>query len=176
MSKNREKLLAIIAGGAVLLLVLNWVVFSPMIDSWHSRSKHITDLKRQIADGTQLIQRADVISSHWTDMQTNALDSNPAAAEAELLTAFNHWVNESGVTEGSFRPQFHDSEDNYATIDCRADVSGNMDAIRLFLHAMEKDPLAVKVDSLELSSRDDNGQQMSLALEMSGLILPVATQ
>jgi hypothetical protein len=175
-TKNREKMLAILAGGALALLVLNYLVVSPLIDSWQSRTKQIKDLKTRIADGALLIRRQEVVESRWDDMRTNALDSNPAAAERQLFTAFDQWVKKSGVTEGSFRPQLQETDDNYSTIDCRADVSGDMQTLAKFFYNMEKDPLGVKIEAFELTSRDDNARQMTLGLELSGLVLPATTQ
>jgi hypothetical protein len=175
-TKNREKLLAIGAGAALALLLLNYLVISPLIDSWHARTKQIADLRQKIADGAMLIRRQDTVESRWDYMRTNALDSNPAAAERQLFTSFDGWVKTSGVTEGSFRPQLHDTDDNYSTIDCRADVSGTMQSVLHFLYNMEKDPKAVKINSFELTTRDDNGRQLTLGLDLSGLVLPQNAQ
>jgi hypothetical protein len=41
---------------------------------------------------------------------------------------------------------------------------------------VEKDPLALKVETIEITSRDDNGQQLALALQVSGLLLNQPTQ
>jgi hypothetical protein len=92
-------------------------------------------------------------------------------AERQLFTAFDHWVSSGRVTEGSFRPQAQEGDTNFSTVDCRSDVSGTLATVSDFLKAMSKDPLADKVDSFELSSKDDNGQQLTLGLSLSGLIL-----
>ena len=60
-------------------------------------------------------------------------------------------------------------------MECRADVTGNSLTIGKFLDNLEADPLGIRLQSLELTSRDDNGQQLSLGLELNGLLLP-ATQ
>lgn len=173
-NKNREKLLAILAGTALGLLLLNYIVISPMIDSWQSRTKEIKDLKDKIVSGASLIRRQEFVEGDWDRMRTNALNSNTSAAEKQLFTAFDNWVKQSGVMEGSFRPQIQDTDDGYSTIDCRADVSGDMETIVHFFKNMEKDPLGVKIDSFELTSRDDNGRQMTLGLNLSGLVLPAS--
>ena len=121
-NKNREKILAIAAGAALGLLLLNYLVISPVIDSWQSRTRQIKDLRDKLASGVMLIRRQDVVEGEWDRMRTNALDSNPAAAEKQLFIAFDHWVSQSGVTEGSFRPQIQETDDGYSTVDCRADV------------------------------------------------------
>ncbi len=175
-TKNREKMLAIAAGAALGLLLLNYLVISPLIDAWQSRTKQIKDLNEKIANGAMLVRRQDVVEGSWDRMRTNALDSNPAAAEKQLFTAFDHWVTTSGATEGSFRPQIQETDDNYSTVDCRADVTGDMQTLLHFLYNMEKDPLGVKIESFELTSRDDNGRQLTLGLDLSGLVLPAQTQ
>lgn len=175
-TKNREKMLAIAAGVGLGLLILNYLVISPLIDGWQSRTKQINALREEIANGAMLIRRQDIVEASWDQMRTNALDSNPAAAEKQLFKAFDHWVSQSGSTEGSFRPQIQETDDNYSTIDCRAEVSGDMQTLLHFLYNMEKDPLGVKIEAFELTSRDDNGRQLTLGLDLSGLVLPAPAQ
>jgi hypothetical protein len=40
-----------------------------------------------------------------------------------------------------------------------------------FLFDVEKDPLAIKIDAVEITSRDNDGKQLSLAVQLSGLVL-----
>jgi hypothetical protein len=171
-TKNREKILAIAAGVCAGLWLFNLLVITPMTNAWHRRSAQIDSLRKAIAEGTMLIRRQDTVRGRWDYMRTNSLSSNPTVAERQLFVAFDRWVGASGVTEGSFRPQLHETDDNYSTIECRADVTGTPEAITQFLFDMEKDPIGVKLESCELTSRDDNGRQLALALDMSGLILP----
>jgi hypothetical protein len=170
-TKNREKILAIGAGACVALWLLNLLVISPMTNAWHSRADRIAALRKSIAEGRMLIGRQDSVRGQWNHMQTNALSSNSTVAERELFTAFDRWVGASGVTEGSFRPQLHETDTNYATVECRADVTGDAQTILRFLYEMEKDPIGVKMESCELTSKDDTGRQLALGMDLSGLIL-----
>jgi hypothetical protein len=170
-TKNREKLLLMATGVVVGLWLLNLLVVSPLIDSWHSRSAEIAKLKEQIANGAGMVRRESIIRDRWDYMRGNALPNNATVAERQLFTAFDHWVTSAGVAEGSFRPQVQEGDSNFTTVDCRSDVSGSLRNISDFVRAMSKDPLADKVDSFELTSKDDNGQQLTLGLSMSGLIL-----
>jgi len=170
-NKNREKLLLMATGACVGLWLLNLLVLAPLLDSWHSRSEEIDKLKRDIADGTRLNQRAASIHERWDFMRANALNSNPTVATRQLFTAFDRWVHSGGVTQGSFRPQMQDTDTNFQTVDCRSDVTGSLPNVRDFLRAMTRDPLADKLDSFVLTAKDDNGKQLALDLNMSGLVL-----
>jgi hypothetical protein len=50
-------------------------------------------------------------------------------------------------------------------------VAGNLPAIARFLFQIERDPLGVKVDSMELTARDAQGSQLALIIQVSGLLL-----
>jgi Tfp pilus assembly protein PilO len=172
--KNREKLLLIATGGCLVLLILNWLVISPLTASWHHRSERIAALRKSLGDGAVLLRRAASIRERWEHMSANALSSTPTAAERQLFDAFDRWVRASGVTEGSFKPQLKTTDDNYSVMECRADVTGNLQTIGKFLDKLEADPLGIRLQSLELTARDDNGQQLSLGLELNGLLLPAS--
>jgi hypothetical protein len=170
-AKNREKLLMIAVGACVALWLLNLLVISPLMDGWHSRSDEIDQLKKEIADGAGLIRREATIRGRWDFMRANALNSNPTVATRQLFTAFDRWASSGGVTQGSFRPQVQETDTNFLTIDCHSDVSGSINNVRDFLKAMSRDPLADKLDSFVLTAKDDNGKQLTLDLNLSGLVL-----
>lgn len=173
-SKNREKLLLIITALCGVLWLLNWLVISPLTDSWHRRSDRIAQLRKNIDDGKMLIRRGGSIRGQWLRMSTNALSSAPTVAERQLFDAFDRWVRNSGVTEGAFNPQLKNTDDNYSVIECHADVTGSYDTILRFLYNVESDPMGVQIEAANLTSRDDTGQQISLSMELSGLLLPAS--
>ena len=57
------------------------------------------------------------------------------------------------------------------TLECRVDAAGNLMTVSRFLYNIEKDPLGFKVETVELSARDENGSQLALGLLVSGLVL-----
>lgn len=169
--KNRQKILLIAAGAGLLLLVGDSLVLSPLTASWKERAKRIAELRQKVEQGTRVVKRETAIHNHWEQMRTNALPADVSLAEAELLKSFDRWERASGVTRVSIKPQWKQAEDDYMTLECRADYTGDMDKMTKFLYEVEKDPLGVKVENMELSSRDDNGQQIALGLQVSGLLL-----
>ncbi len=170
-TKNREKMLAIITGGCVGLWLLNLFVITPLIDSWHGRSLKIAGLRKDIEQGTLLIRRQSAIDERWAGMQTNALSSDHTTAESQLFKAFDQWAQDSSVTLVSQKSQQKDTDEGYSTLDWRADLTGNMQSLLKFLWDAGKTPMGLKVQTVELTSRDDNGKQIALGLQVSGLIL-----
>ncbi len=170
-TKNREKLLLIGVAICVGMYLIVTLVIDPLVDSWHSRTEEIAKLNKQIADGLRVIRYQDETRDKWDFMRGNALSKDQTAAEGQMFGEFHKWVESAGVAPGSFRPQIQESDSNYTTIDCRSDVSGSPESVRDFLRNMSRDSMSDKVQSFELSTKDDNGRQLSLGLNTSGLII-----
>jgi hypothetical protein len=124
-----------------------------------------------VTQGAQLRDRERTIRERWTGMKTNTLPENISAAENEVLRAFDRWSQESRISIASIKPQSKQEDVDYITYECRADAFGNLQAITRFLYEIEKDSLALKIDSVEINARDTTGQQLSLGLQVSGLRL-----
>jgi len=169
--KNRQQFLAVAAIAGVAFLVSDKVLFGPLWNGWKARSTRIADLKKSVNQGSLLVQRENAIRSRWDSMRTNTLPDNISAAENEVLQAFERWSQDSRISISSIKPQWKRAGEDYMTLECRADAFGSMQTLTRFLYDVEKDPLALKVDSVEITSRDNDGQQLSLALQVSGLLL-----
>ena len=128
-------------------------------------------MKKSVNQGTVLLQRESAIRNRWDSMKTNTLPENISAALNEMLQGFERWSQDSRISISSIKPQWKRAGDDYMTLECRADAFGSMQTLTRFLYDVEKDPLALKVDSVEITSRDNEGQQLSLALQVSGLLL-----
>ena len=168
---NRQQLLAVIAIAVVALWASDHLIISPLTRSWEARTARIRELRKSVSQGELLQQRERVIRDRWDSMRTNTLPDNVSAAENEVFKAFDRWSQASQISISSIKPQWKRNEDDYMTLECRADAFGNMSALTRFLYEVEKDPLALRVESMEITSRDNDGQQLSLALQVSGLLL-----
>lgn len=173
--KDRQKVLLIVAVACVLALIGNSLILNPLISSWKSRAQRISDLRSSVTQGQVLIDHEDAIRRRWDNMRTNTLPANTSVAETEFIKTFDRCARESGITVVSYRPQWKQNDD-YTTYECRADINGNIETIARFLYELEKDPMALKVDSMEIATHDDKGQQLSLGIQISGLLLTAQAQ
>ena len=168
---KQQRVLAMVAIAMVALFMADKLVFTPLTAGWKTRSERIAKLKEQVRDGTDTMKREVALRSQWDRMRTNTLSQAKPEAESQMLKAFEHWSQAGGVAVSSIRPQWKEAEDDYKTLECRADVAGNLSAIAHFLYQVERDPLGVKVDSMELTTRDNAGAQLALVVQVSGLLL-----
>jgi Tfp pilus assembly protein PilO len=169
--KNRQHLLAIIAIIAVTLLAGDKFVLSPLIAGWKQRAARVVELRKSVNQGSLLLAREQSIRDRWDQMRTNMLPNNVSVAENEVLRAFERWSQQSRLSVTSIKPQWKRTADDYMTLECRADAFGSLEALTRFLYDVERDSLALKVEAVEITTRDNEGQQLSLALQVSGLLL-----
>jgi hypothetical protein len=173
---NRQQLLVILAAAAIGYFIMDKLVISPLAGSWKSRSERITKLQREIKQGETLLDRDQIIRQRWENMRTNTLPVNLSTAEGEVLKAFDRWTQDSRISFSGIKTQWKRNSDEYLLLDCRADAFGSLEAVTRFLHDVEKDPSALRVESVEITSRDNNGQQLTVALQVTGLVLAKVEQ
>lgn len=169
--QDRQHLLGLIAALLIGAFAGDRLVLTPLIRFWNARNAAIADLRKSVEKGTALLHREDSIRESWNQIRTNTLSLEPSIAENQMLKAFDSWSRSSGVSIGGLRPQWKRTEDDFATLECRADINGTLAALTRFLYDAERDPLGIKVESLELTTRDANGSQLTLAFQVSGLQL-----
>ena len=57
------------------------------------------------------------------------------------------------------------------TLNCRVEAGGDLATLTQFLFDIENSKLALKVDGAEFTARDNDGQQLTLGLQLNGLAL-----
>ncbi len=169
--KSREHLLAIAAIAIVALLVGDRLVLTPLTQAWKARSARVVSLQKSIQKGALLLDREQTIRERWSMMETNTLPATVSAAENSVLKAVDRWAQASRISFTSIKPQWKEPSPEFKTLECRADAFGNLSSVARFLHELETDPLALKIEEIEITSRDNEGQQLSLAVRFSGLLL-----
>ncbi|MFM7556493.1 MAG: hypothetical protein ACKPAH_14515, partial [Verrucomicrobiota bacterium] len=109
-------------------------------------------------------------------LRTNALPAEASEAEQRLLRACDEWARASGAQIVDRMPQWKGDEPAYQMLRCRLEAAGSLASLTQFLQRMEEGPLAVKLDSLQLLSRDIAGRQLTLGLQVNGLVLNPPTK
>jgi len=174
--KDRQQLLAALAIAVVAIFAGDKLLFSPLARSWKERGARILELRKQVAGGRQLLQREAGVRRRWEEMRANTLPTDTSVAEQRLLQAFEAWSQESRVSVTSISPQWKHEGEEYISLDCRVDAFGSLSTVTRFLYNIERDPMGLKLELVELTARDNEGQQIALGLQLSGVVLNAQAQ
>lgn len=175
-TENRQQFLIILTVVVIAVFAADRLVFGPLTKLWKARSERVAELHKEVTEGMLLLQREKSLRARWSDMRANTLSNNTSLAEQQLLKAFDTWSQESRVSITGITPQWKHDADDYMTIECRVDASGDLATLSRFLYDIEKDHMAVKLESVEISSRDNAGQELAMGLRISGLVLTPGEQ
>lgn len=169
---NRQKWLGIAALLIVTIFAADRMIFTPLMERWKARSDALAQLRKSIEQGTMLIQREKITRDRWNEMRKATLPVNASQAEREMLNAFEKWSADSQVSISSIRPQWKKgATDDYSVLECRVDAAGSLPVIAKFLYNIESSPMAVKMETVEITARDNNGEQIALGLLVSAVRL-----
>ena len=169
--ENRQQFLVMLTIALAALFVGDRVIYEPLANWWTARQHKVTALRNQVQDGRRLLKRELAIRSQWDQMRTNTLPTDTSLAEQQVLKAFDNWARESDASITGITPQWNNDATNYLTVDWRVEVSGDLGTLTRFLYDIEQGPMALKLESVNLSARDDTGRQLTLGLQASGLAL-----
>jgi hypothetical protein len=168
---NRQSLLLIVTLAVGALFVGEKLVYTPLVNLWKARAKEIAKLRGDIRRGTVTIRNEMTYRGEWDEMRTNTLPNNQSVALERVSKSFYDWAQESGVSLNSVTPQWKGDATDYKTVVCKVEASGTLWMLSRFIYDIENDPLGLKLESADFSSRDNTGQQLTLGLQVSGLVL-----
>ena len=167
-AKRRATILKIAAGVIVGLVVLNQIVMEPAVAGWNAQSLRLTALRQKVKNGRQLLEREKALHARWDEMQGANLPADMSSAENDVYKALGRWTRESRISFTSLTPQWRTHEpEGYATFECRATAVGDQAALARLVYEIETDPLPARIEECELTARDTQGKQLSLALRFS---------
>ncbi len=168
---ERQRLLTIVALFCFGALVCDKLVVTPLWGLWNERAERIVELERALDKGAVLVDREQSLRERWDDMRQNSLPVQLPVAEDQVLKSVDRWVQQSSLVLTSFKPEWRQNEEGYALLECRAAGAGTLESISRFLFELERSPLALKIDEIDLSARDEQGKILGMGLTFSGLLL-----
>ena len=126
------------------------------------------------ATGTILVRRGD--NEEWRTYREANLNSTNSIAQAQVLRAIENWTDDSDISVQLDKGEWRNHEDRYQTYDVRLVAEGTMQEAVEFVHAIESDKLPLKIEQLELASREKTGKLISVSVHFTGLQLGKALQ
>ncbi|MFH1742612.1 MAG: hypothetical protein ABIH23_26710 [bacterium] len=169
--KGRERVLTIIAMLCLCALAGDKLVLSPLLHLWDKRSERIVELNELLSKGAVLLKREESMRQRWQEMRDNALLTEASGAEDGVLKSVDQWTQKSRVSITSLKPQWKQKDEEFAVLECRAAATGGIESIARFLYELEKDPLALRLEEVEISARDEKGETLTLGVCFSRLLL-----
>ena len=174
---KRERYIAITTAALLALLLMDRVVFTPLHENRAALEDRTQMALSRMEYAGVLMNRRKQVASRWRAMVEDGLKSNSAEAESAVMHAVHDWSQETGLSLSSLRPERTETKkEGLKEITFRASATGSMNAVGRFLWRLESSALPVRVLELQLGTRKEGTDDLSLQLRISALCLAEETQ
>ena len=169
MLSQREKLLTILVAAVIGLLTLDRYVISPLWAGALSLADQRQQLLSQLDQARRLIETQPRLEARWRAMVDAGLTDNPAEAESQFLSALRDWSEQAGLALASIKPERAKVEKDLGELRFVAVGQGKMRAVARFLWLVESAEMPVRINKLQVASRQEGDQTLSMTLHLSTL-------
>jgi Tfp pilus assembly protein PilO len=167
----RERMLVILVVVCVVLLGGDRLAVAPLVRVWKARTLRIAELETSLEKGKMLTGREKDLEKRWQGMRDRGLPATPQEAEPLVFKSVDTWSQESGLSVTSLKPRWTQDEKNSRKVEFRLSATGSLRSAARFVYELEGASLPLKVESVEIASRDDQGRVLTLEMVFTGLVL-----
>lgn len=169
---RREQLILMAAAAVISLLVLDRYVVTPFLDSWEQVTAEKRRLQQELATAGNLFDRRRRMQERWAEILDSRLESDPARAESQVLSALHGWSQNTGLRLSSLKPEHSREKDELRRVSFQLSGTGHMRSVVGFLWNVETSPLPLKVTELQLSTPGEGRELLTLQLRVSTVYVP----
>jgi len=173
---KRERYVAIVSIIVVTLLLSDRYIVTPFLDRRAQVDTERQSLLGEMERATSLFERRNLMEQKWQDMVSGGLESDASNAESQVLHAVRNWSQECGLMLSSMKPERVVGAGNLQEITFLIAGTGTMSSVGQFLWRVETASLPLKIKEIQLGSRKEDADDLSLQLRLSALYLAAEAQ
>ncbi|MCX5655797.1 MAG: hypothetical protein NTY65_14255 [Planctomycetota bacterium] len=166
---KRERFIIAATVIIVALLVLDRYVVSPLLECCDRAAALKESKLADIQRGQDLLARKREIGPKWREMIAGGLKRDPAEAESQILRAVGDWARDAGLKMSSLKPERLPDKRSLQEISFQAAGTGSMNAVSRFLWRLETSKVPIRIKELQLGSRKEGTDDLTLQLRLSTL-------
>lgn len=166
---KRERYIAIITIAVVAILIFDRYIVSPFMEASERTRVEKQGLMADMAQAENLFKRRSLMDQRWQDMRTNGLDGDASMVESRVLHAMRDWSNDNRLTLSSVKPYREEGEEVLRQIMFQVAGTGTMESVCRFLWEIENASLPIRIAEVQMGSRKEDGNDMSIQMQLSAL-------
>ena len=168
---KREKYIAFGTAAAVVILTLDQIVLTPYFARRASIQAEQQQVIGDIDKANDLFARERKLRAVWADMQKGGLKIDPSEAESQALQAVLDWAKSAEVELAALKPERSTQEKSFQVIRFHVTGTGPMASIARLLWSVETAKVPVRVNDIQVASRREGTDDLSVQLSVSTLCL-----
>ncbi len=167
---KRELNLLIFCMAAIVILLSDKYVISPILAARTATSEQRAEISAQKQENVIIVNTSGPAAQRkWKQMQKDGLVDNSAKAESQVINYLNELSTRHRILLSSIQPNHGEKKDGIGIIEFI--IAGNAQALNCyeFIWNIETTPIPLKIQSLQISSKDTSSGQVSIQLKISSI-------
>jgi Tfp pilus assembly protein PilO len=166
---RRERLIIAATLIVVAMLVLDRYAVTPLLNARDAADAQKQGLLDEMDRGRATLASEREIDPKWQKMVAAGLKQDPTEAESQVLHAVGDWATEAGLRLSSMKPERVPEKKHLQEITFQATGTGSMNAVARFLWRVETAGIPIRLKELQLGSRKEGTDDLTLQLRLSTL-------
>ena len=172
----KEKKLLIAAIIALGIMFGDKLLLKPLVEKRNMLKTQNAQITSDLEQARNILERRKLVKQKWVQMQESGLTNDPQKLESSLFSFLEDASGKSGLEISYVQPGISESNEGFGLIDFTLSGRGTMRSVTEFLWEVETCNLPVLIGSFQLGALDENGQNVSIQLELSALHLQENTK
>lgn len=173
---KRERYILIAAIIVVMAFVVDRYAITPSLAALAQVRARKQELLGEVGQAQSLFKRRRLMEKKWQSMISGGLEDDVSKTESKVLHALRKWSQDYGLMLSSVKPERIPGQGSLREITFLVAGTGAMDSVGQFLWQIEKAALPIRIKDLQLGSRNEQGDEMSLQLTLSAIYLSTERQ
>ena len=169
---KREKYIGLATVAAVAVLLIDQFVLSPYLDQLDSLSRDLSQAKRQIDNDNLLFAWQHKLQKIWNDMQTGGLQVDESQADSQAQMAILQWAQRSNMNVTALKTEHISQQKAFEVLSYDVTATGSTPGLARLLWALETATIPLRVNEVQISSRPENTDNLTVRMNVSTLSLP----
>ena len=166
---KRERYITVATLSVVAILIMDRLVLTPVQERKAAMEEETRQAVVDLERTRVLFDRKKKLAPKWQAMLDAGLKSTPAEAESQVLHAIRNWSQEAGLSLSSLRPERIKKKDKLQEMTFMASGTGRMSSVAGFLWRLESSSIPIRITEVQLGSRKEGTDDLSLQLRISAL-------
>jgi hypothetical protein len=164
---KRERYILIATVAVVGLLILDWFIVGPLLARKKALDVAIEEVREKQHRGDRIMASARRATPAWNQMVQDRLKKDASEAESQVLHSVRDWAQDAGMSLSSMKPERTEKDKEFVRTSFRATGVGGMAQISRFLWNLQSSDIPIRITDLQIVSRKDGTDELSLQLGMS---------
>lgn len=175
IASKRERIIGLLTAGVLAALALDWLVLTPLTDRGRQAAAEVEAARAELDLADVLFANGDRLNRRWTTMLAAGIKADVPQAESQALNALRDWAQDAGVSLASLKGERVENGEHFGVVLLRATCTGSLRSISQLLWRVQTADIPLRVTDLQLVTRKEGTDDLTLQLGVSTLCLAAPT-